>query len=178
MSVRWCCCFEPLSTCLMHSSEFSPHQEGKFANHWSSQAVSCQPCCHVIEQGLNKMQPSCLASRGPSDNMSFQVNVRSGPYAGPMMKVPLTFGNNYLHACPELVRQMPHETLDCCAHDMWGAGYLMHRALTNTSPWWFSSCGDGWDDCKQMCKLHEDWVSPCCPVLSSSLVRCCPCPLW
>lgn len=83
------------------------------------------------------------------------------------MRVPLTFGKNRLHSCPELVRQKPYDMLDCCAHDMWGAGYLMHRTLTNTSPWWFPSCGDEWEDCKQLCKLHEEWVSPCCPFPSS-----------
>ena len=59
------------------------------------------------------------------------------------MKVPHTFGKNYLHACPELVRQKLCEVLDCCAHDMWGAGYLMHTFFTNTSPWSFTPDADG-----------------------------------
>ena len=90
------------------------------------------------------------------------LTVKSIPYAGPLKFVPMTFGKNYLHSCPELVRQKPCEMLDCCAHDMWGAGYLMHRVLTNTSPWWFPSCGSAWKDRRQLCQLHEDWVSPCC----------------
>ena len=56
------------------------------------------------------------------------------PHAGLRPDVPGTFAKNFLHSCPEYVRHDLNDVLDCCAHDMWGAGYLMHYILTNSSP--------------------------------------------
>ena len=71
---------------------------------------------------------------------------------------------NFPHACPELVRKDASEMLDCCAHDMWGAGYLMHTAFTNTSPWAMTTTGNEFKDGQTMCDLHSSWV--CSSVVS------------
>ena len=158
--MRTCCILKPLPTCLMHHSQTSLFTS--VTGHDKQMPVTLA----VIQKGLNLTHP-CLAVTDAPDNLSSKTQSEPISLAGPLKFVPITFAKNYLHSCPEMVRYNLYEVLDCCAHDMWGAGYLMHTALTNTSPWSLPPSGNSFEDCKQLCKLHEDWVSLCCPLLSS-----------
>lgn len=122
--------------------------------HVSSTAITAS-CC------LDLSPSSCPFAFVLSETAVIQ---RGRKNVGPLCRIPSTLGKNILHACPELVRQLPFEVLDCCAHDMWGAGYLMHTAFTNLSPWSFAAVGDEHAKCKTMCRFHEGWVSPCLPL--------------
>lgn len=129
---------------------------------WSSIRFVISVISHVQAVGL-----SCCHSVTPDViSVSSPLTVNPLLHAGPLRHEPLTIGKNCLHACPEMARNDRSEVVDCCAHDMWGAGYLMHSFLTGMSPWWFPPT-DFWEDCQRLCTLHEDWVSPCCPFLSS-----------
>ena len=109
----------------------------------------------------------CHAASGTSDVSSMSSPLTPLLHAGPRRHEPLTIGKNCLHACPEMLRNDRSEVIDCCAHDMWGAGYLMHSFLTGISPWSSLLTLDFWEDCQRLCTLHADWVSPCCPFWSS-----------
>ena len=74
------------------------------------------------------------------------------------MWVPTTMGHNLQHLCPEIARNMPLEVLDCCSHDIWGAGCLMLRAFTATSPWAIPLVANCDTNHASLSKLHEVWV--------------------
>ena len=84
------------------------------------------------------------------------------------MWVPETIGRNIEHLCPEFARWRPSQVVDCCAHDMWGAGCLMQRAFTGTAPWTFPLVGGDMTNCQTLSKLYEAWVRP-----SPQLLRFC-----